>query len=133
MKYSMLIATMLCMWVTTSHAEMGFDQRYERDYNIFKPANGAIPETAAGFLRWRRSRYSSTKPAVHTKCGMDAPLNPANAYHPDSAFNPANRYNPENPLSPANKYNPTVPFGPLDGFTRPERWRDQGIGNRDEQ
>ena len=26
------------MWATTSYAEMGFDQRYERDYNIFNPA-----------------------------------------------------------------------------------------------
>ena len=111
MTYSMLITTMLCMWVTTSHAEMGFDQRYERDYNIFNPA----------------AQYQA-----------DNPLNPANTYSPDSAFNPVNRYDPgnpenpvnrynlnnpfnpvnqyhpDNPLNPANKYNPDVPFAPLD-------------------
>ncbi len=107
----------------------------------FNQANGAIPETVMGFLRWRQSRYCSTEPAVHTKCGMDAPGNLANAYDPDSAFNPANRYDPgnpanpvnkyspnnpfnpvnqyhpDNPLNPANKYNPDLPFAPLDGGT----------------
>ena len=54
----------------------------------FNKAAGAIPETAVGFLRWRRSRYDSNEPAVHTKCGMDAPLNPANQYNPDVPFAP---------------------------------------------
>jgi len=105
----------------------------------FNPATGAIPETAVRFFRWRQSRDGSTEPAAHTKCGMDAPLNPANAYDPSSAFNPVNRYDPgnpanpinqyspnnpfnpvnqyhpDNPLNPANRYNPNVPFAPLDG------------------
>jgi len=97
MKYSMLIAAMLCLWITTSHAETGFDQRYERDYNIFNPANQYAPNN---------------------------PLNPANSYDPSSAFNPVNRYDPgnpanryhqDNPLNPANRYNSDVPFVPLDG------------------
>ena len=81
MKSSMLIMTMLCLWGTTSHADMGFDQRYERDYNIFNPTTQYQP---------------------------DNPLNPINAYDPNSAFNP---------LNPANKYNPGVPFAPLDDET----------------
>ena len=60
MKYSMLIATMLCMWITPSYAETGFDSRYERDYNIFNPAMQYQPNN---------------------------PLNPTNAYDPNSAFN----------------------------------------------
>lgn len=88
MTYLMLIAGMLFMWPITSHAEMGFDPRYERDYNIFTPAQRYAP---------------------------DNPLNPANAYDPDSPFNPANKYDPGNPLNPANQYNFDVPFAPLDG------------------
>ena len=86
MTYSMLITTMLCMWVTTSHAEMGFDRRYERDYNIFNPV---------------------------TQYQADNPLNPANAYDPNSAFNPVNRYDPGNPSNPVNRYNPNNPFNPV--------------------
>ncbi|HET9961108.1 MAG TPA: hypothetical protein VFQ34_02115 [Nitrospiraceae bacterium] len=122
-------------------AEMGFDEKYERDYNIFNPINQYRPdnplnpaqayspdnpfnpvnkydpgnptnpinkyhpnnaETSMAFLRWRQSRYDVTEPAVHTKCGVNAP------------FNAVNRYDPANPLNPVNKYNPTVPFGPLE-------------------
>jgi len=89
MTYSMLITTMLCMWVTTSHAEMGFDQRYERDYNIFNPA----------------AQYQA-----------DNPLNPANTYSPDSAFNPVNRYDPGNPENPINRYNLNNPFNPVNQY-----------------
>ena len=67
MTYSMLTATMLCMWTITSHADMGFDSKYERDYNIFNPASGAIPEAAVGFLRWRQSRDGSTEACIPFK------------------------------------------------------------------
>ena len=33
------------MWATTSYAEMGFDQRYERDYNIFNSGHADINRT----------------------------------------------------------------------------------------
>ena len=89
MKCSTLIVTMLLMWVTTGYAEMGFDQRYERDYNIFNPA----------------AQYQA-----------DNPLNPANTYAPDSAFNPANRYDPGNPVNPVNKYSPNNPFNPVNRY-----------------
>lgn len=68
-------------------AEPGFSEKYERDYNIFNPANLFVP---------------------------DNPLNPAQAYAPDNPFNPANRYDPGNPVNPANRYNPATPFQPLD-------------------
>ena len=61
---------------TVAFAEMGFDEKYERDYNIFNPA----------------TRYQP-----------DNPLNPAQAYAPDNPFNPANRYDPGNPANPANR------------------------------
>ena len=67
----------------------------------FNSATGAIAEAAMGFFRWQQSRDGSTEPAVHTKCGMDAPRNSANAYDPNSAFNPVNRYDPGNPANPA--------------------------------
>jgi hypothetical protein len=89
MTYRMLFATTLCMWVTTSHAEMGFDQRYERDYNIFNPV---------------------------TQYQADNPLHPANAYDPDSAFNPVNRYDPGNPANPINQYSPNNLFNPVNQY-----------------
>ena len=46
-------------------AETGFDEKYERDYNIFNPANQYAP---------------------------DNPLNPAQTYAPDNPFN--NRVRP---------------------------------------
>jgi hypothetical protein len=70
-------------------AEIGFDPRYERDYNIFNPATQYQP---------------------------DNPLNPANAYDPDSAFNPVNRYDSGNPLNPVNKYSPSNPFNPVNQY-----------------
>jgi hypothetical protein len=114
MTYSMLITTMLCMWVTTSHAEMGFDQRYERDYNIFNPAaqyQADNPLNPANTY----SPDSAFNPANRYDPGN--PANPVNKYSPNNPFNPANQYHPDNPLNPANKYNPNVPFAPLDGGT----------------
>jgi hypothetical protein len=45
-------------------AEFGFDEKYERDYNIFNPANKYAP---------------------------DNPLNPANRYNPSTPFAPLNK------------------------------------------
>ena len=67
--------------VTPAFAEPGFSEKYERDYNIFNPANKYVP---------------------------DNPLNPAQTYAPDNPFNPANRYDPGNPVNPANQYIPTT-------------------------
>ena len=112
MKYSMLIVTMLCLWITMGYAETGFDPRYERDYNIFNPvtqyqadnplnpANAYDPNSAFNPV----NRYDSGNPA-----------NPINQYSPKNPFNPVNRYHPDNPLNPANQYKHDVPFAPLDG------------------
>jgi hypothetical protein len=64
----------LFLFTAPASAEPGFSEKYERDYNIFNPAN----------------RYQP-----------DNPLNPAQAYAPDNPFNPANRYDPGNPVNPA--------------------------------
>lgn len=61
MREKTLLVVSLLLWASVSHAEMGFDQRYERDYNIFNPAN----------------QYAS-----------DNPLNPANRYNPGAPFAP---------------------------------------------
>jgi hypothetical protein len=112
MKYSMLIVTMLCMWIATGYAETGFSPRYERDYNIFNPvtqyradnplnpANAYDPNSAFNPV----NRYDPANPA-----------NRVNQYSPKILFNPANQYHPDNPLNSTNKYNPDVPFAPLDG------------------
>jgi hypothetical protein len=65
----------LLIGTTTAYADMGFDPRYEREYNIFNPVNKYQP---------------------------DNPLNPVNTYDPDNAFNPVNQYDPGNPLNPVN-------------------------------
>jgi hypothetical protein len=75
-----------CAW-----AEMGFDEKYERDYNIFNPAN----------------QYNA-----------DNPLNPAETYAPDNPFNPVNQFDPGNPINPANRYAPNNPFNPATNTIR---------------
>ena len=47
-----------------AYAEFGFDEKYERDYNIFNPASKYAP---------------------------DNPLNPSNQYNPNTPFEPLNR------------------------------------------
>jgi hypothetical protein len=54
-------------------AEMGFDEKYERDYNIFNPLNEYRPNN---------------------------PLNPINKFDPKNPFNPINEYNPTTPFQP---------------------------------
>jgi hypothetical protein len=117
MKHSMVIATTLCMWVATSHAEPGFDQRYERDYNIFNPITQYQADNPLNPI----NKYD-TDSAFNSANRYDPgnPVNSANQYSPNNPFNPVNRYHPENPLNPTNKYNSTVPFAPLDG--RPDSW-----------
>lgn len=70
-------------------ADPGFDQRYERDYNIFNPASKHAP---------------------------DNPLNPAQTFAPDNPFNPVNRYDPGNPVNPTNRYAPNNPFNPANQY-----------------
>jgi hypothetical protein len=113
MRYTTWIGAMaMLISAVTSYAETGFDQRYERDYNIFNqatqyqadnplnPANAYDPTSAFNPV----NRYDPGNPE-----------NPVNRYNPNNPFNPVNRYHPDNPLSPANKYNSDVPFAPLDG------------------
>ena len=113
MRHAIWIGAMaMLVLAVTSHAEMVFDPRYERDYNIFNPAtqyqsdnplnqaNTYDPDSAFNPV----NRYDPGNPA-----------NPTNKYSPNNPFNPVNQYHPDNPLNPANRYNPNVPFAPLDG------------------
>jgi hypothetical protein len=112
MKYSMLIAMMLCVQVTTSHAEMGFDPRYERDYNIFNPATQYQSDNPLNPV----NAYDPNSPFNPVnRYDPGNPANPINQYSPNNPFNPVNRYHPDNPLNPANTYNPGIRFAPLDG------------------
>jgi hypothetical protein len=58
---------------TPAFADPGFDEKYERDYNIFIPINQYRP---------------------------DNPLNPINEVNPNNPLNPINRYNPDTPFKP---------------------------------
>ena len=72
-------------------AEPGFDQKYERDYNIFNPSNQYRPDT---------------------------PLNPAQTYALANPHNPSNRHDPVKPVTrtkpknPRNALNPPEPHTP---------------------
>ena len=66
----------LFLLTAPASADSGFDEKYEREYNIFNPANRYAP---------------------------DNPLNPAQKYAPDNAFYSANQYNPSTPFAPLNR------------------------------
>jgi len=55
------------LFASPAYAEFGFDEKYERDYNIFDPLTQYRP---------------------------DNPLNPINSVDPSNPLDPLNRYNP---------------------------------------
>ena len=57
----------------TGRAEQGFDEKYQRDFNIFNPINQYQPNN---------------------------PLNPVNRYRPENLVNPINEFNPTVPFAP---------------------------------
>ena len=59
-----LLLLPLLFSVTPAFAEQGFDPKYERDYNIFNPANQYDPQN---------------------------PFNQANRFNPNTPFEPLNR------------------------------------------
>jgi hypothetical protein len=71
--------------IGTSGAEQGFDEKYQRDFNIFNPIN----------------QYRSGNP-----------LNPISTYDPANPFNPINQFDLGNPANPINQFNPNNPFNP---------------------
>jgi hypothetical protein len=103
MKWRVVVMIMLLLSATASQAEMGFEQRYERDYNIFTPMNKYQPDNPLNPVN---------------KYDPDNPFNPVNRYDPDNPLNPINQYHPDNPLNPVNTYNSGVSFAPLDGKSR---------------
>lgn len=107
-----LILSMLLAGIGPAEAEMGFSERYERDYNIFNPINRYQPDNPLNPIQ----AYSPDNPFNPVnRYDPGNPANPINRFNPDNPFNPVNRYNPANPLNPVNKFNPNVPFAPLDG------------------
>ncbi|TAJ10791.1 MAG: hypothetical protein EPO61_00475 [Nitrospirae bacterium] len=57
----MLFLAIVIFWSIPISAEPGFDEKYQRDYNIFNPINQYRP---------------------------DNPLNPINEYNPNTPFKP---------------------------------------------
>jgi len=85
---TLLVLVIVIFWSVPVSAEPGFDEKYQRDYNIFNPINEVDPKN---------------------------PFNPINRYDPGNPVNPINEYRPDNPLNPINRYSPNVPFVPLEG------------------
>ena len=75
----------------STHMQRGFDEKYQRNYNIFNPINQYRP---------------------------DNPLNPINSFDPNNPFNPLNEFDPGNPVNPLNQLNPNNPFNPLNRYDR---------------
>ncbi len=112
MRHATLIVTILLWCAASAWAEMGFDPKYERDYNIFNPMNRYAPDNPLN----PANAYALDNPFNPVnRFDPGNPANPLNQYNPNNPFNPANRFHPENPLNPANQLNPAVPFSPLDG------------------
>ena len=98
--------------VSTIWAEPGFDEKYQRDFNIFNPINQYQPANPFN----PANAYSPDNPFNPVnQYDPNNPANPINQFNPNNPFNPINRYRPENPLNPINKYNPNTPFAPLGG------------------
>ena len=116
---AMRVITLIVMGIvpsaSPSWAAMGFDEKYERDYNIFTPANRYAPDNPLNPAN-TYDPDNAFNPVNRHDPGN--PVNPVNTYHQNNPFNPVNRYHPDNPLNPANQYNSDVPFGPLDKKAR---------------
>ena len=112
------MAIILTLWGAAAWAQTDFDPKYERDYNIFNPADRYQPNNPLNPAN-AYDPNSAFNPANRYDPGN--PVNPSNRYSPDNPFNPANRYHPDNPLNPANRYNPNVPLG---------RWMGGAEGKR---
>ena len=105
-----IVLITLLLLAAPAVADPGFDEKYERDYNIFTPANRYAPDNPLNPAQ----KYAPDNPFNPTnRYDPGNPVNPTNRYNSDNPFNPANQYNPQNPLNPANRYNPNVPFKPL--------------------
>jgi hypothetical protein len=92
--------------IATGWAEMGFDDKYERNYNIFNSANQYRLDNPLNPAQ-TDSPHNPFNPV--SRHDPNNPANPINQYNPNNRFNQVNRYDPANPLNPVNKYNPTVP------------------------
>ncbi len=108
----MLIVMGILSGTTVTWAAMGFDERYERDYNIVTPTNRYVPDNPLNSVN-KYDPDSAFNPVNRYDPGN--PANPIHQYSPSNPLNPVNRYHPDNPLNPASTYNADVPFAPLDG------------------
>lgn len=96
--------------ITSALADPGFDEKYERNYNIFNPASKYAPDNPLNPAQ----TYAPDNPFnPANRYDPGNPVNPTNRYAPNNPFNPVNQYNPDNPLNPANRYNSITPFQPL--------------------
>ena len=103
---------LLAAMTGTVRAEPGFDEKYQRGFNIFNPINQYQPTNPLNPI----NAYDPANPFNPiNRFDSGNPANPINQFNPNNPFNPVNRYRPDNPLNPINEFNPTVPFAPLDG------------------
>ena len=101
---------LLAAMTGTVRAEPGFDEKYQRGFNIFNPINQYQPTNPLNPI----NAYDPANPFNPiNRFDSGNPANPINQFNPNNPFNPVNRYRPDNPLNPINEFNPTVPFAPL--------------------
>jgi len=109
-KATTLLLVMLFATAVTAYSEQGFDPKYERDYNIFNPANRYRPDNPLNPV----DRFDPNNPFNPVnRFDPNNPANPVNEFNPNNPFNPTNQYNLNNPLNPTNRFNPQTPFEPL--------------------
>jgi hypothetical protein len=94
----------------SAHMEMGFDEKYQRDYNIFNPINQYRPDNPLNPINSVDPK-NPFNPVNEFDPGN--PANPINRLNLNNPFNPINEFDPDNPLNPINRYNPNTPFKPL--------------------
>ena len=103
------------LFVAPASAEFGFDEKYERDYNIFNPINKYRADNPLNPI----NAYDPKNPLNPiNQYDPDQPANPSNQFNPPNPYNLLNQYNPKNPLNPLYEYNPSTPFQPLNSSPR---------------
>jgi hypothetical protein len=110
----LLAVALVLLPLGITFAEPGFDQKYERDYNISTPTNQYRPDNAQA--------YAPNNPFnPMNRLDPGNPANPLNRFNSNNPFNPINAYNPKNPLNATNESTPSTPFrslGSPSGATR---------------
>jgi len=96
MRHAALIGAFLLVAMTgTARAEPGFDEKYQRDFNIFNPINQYQPGNPLNPI----NAYDPANPFNPSTGSIPATRQSDQPIQSQQSFNPVNRYRPENPLN----------------------------------